>query len=199
MSTFTPRRTTVPIFQGDDYEKLALLRQSAETVKAAYEKALRAEDEAAKRGAARSLDEAPESVALSERYDALAAEHDALLAEATERSTPVVIQALGRKKWRSLVAEHPAREANEEDEAVGVNEDTFAEALLMYVNPDDGEERTILSPEFADAKSRMRFLDALSDAQFQQVYINAFALNRALGEVPKALSSHSPRTDETTS
>ncbi|MBX3732418.1 MAG: hypothetical protein KF791_07460 [Verrucomicrobiae bacterium] len=68
----------------------------------------------------------------------------------------VLLTALPRKKWRAIVAENPPREDNKEDAAVGVNEDTFPDALvpasIVSIKPAQGD--------------RDAFLEALSDAQF---------------------------------
>lgn len=169
MPEFKPRTVTVSIYQGDDMARIGELRQAADI-------AIQAEQS----GLPRTLGEVGATASVEE--------HNAFVAEAETRATKVRIQALGRKQWRSLVAAHPPRDGNDEDKAVGVNEETFADALVPA---------SIVEPTFPTPADMEAFLDALSDAQFNELYLNAFALNRAVGQAPKALSAPSPSSDAT--
>lgn len=171
--TITPRTYQVTIYHGDDQARIADLVQR---IGEAKEREGRDEN-----GKSRRAGAVPDSVRLT-------AEHDALVVEAKERAVPVTLQALGRKQWRSLVAAHPPREGNDEDKAVGVDESAFPDALVPA---------SIVEPKFDIPADRDAFLDSLSDAQFGQLYSVAFYLNRSFGEAPKALSSPSPSSDET--
>lgn len=168
-TTFKPRTYAITIYQGDDYARLSDLSQAIEKAKA---------DE--KAAGPRSMGEIPESVTLTEQFNEL-------LARAEKKAPVVTLQALGRKKWRELVSAHPPRPDHEGDEAVGVNEETF---------PDDLVPASIVSikPAVGDTPD---FLDALSDAQFGQLYTAAFYLNRTVGDAPKALSAPSQSSGET--
>jgi hypothetical protein len=165
MTTIKPRTVTVDLYQGDHIDRLRHLE-------ARHKAALAAE------GKTKPLaSEVPESQIIAE-------EHAALRAEADEEKLVVVLGALGRKAWRALVKQHPPRKAGvngateaqaESDEATSVNEDTFKDELVPL---------SILSPELTEED-----LDALSDGQFDALYLNAFALNRTTGGDPKDLVS----------
>lgn len=156
MSVIQARTATVDIYQGDYLDRIRHLEQR-------YDAAVKAED-----GTTRTLSEVPESHALFE-------EHKALVAEAEESKIVVTVGALGRAGWRALVKEHPAREGNQEDDSVGLNEETFKEALVPI---------SILSPELSADD-----LDAMSDVDYDRIYYTAFALNRFPAGAPKALAS----------
>lgn len=179
--TVKPQTETVLLYQGDDLAHLRELKRAVDDAKLADESPL-----------PRTLGEVSASETARDEYNEF-------IEEAKTRATAVVLQALGRKRWRSLVSQHPPRPDSDEDAAVGINEDTFAEALLAYVNPVDTNERTLLSPEFATAAEREKFLDHLTDAQIERLYVVAFALNRTFGEDPKALSAPSPSSGGTSS
>jgi uncharacterized iron-regulated protein len=157
-TTLKPRIATVVLYQGDDQERINDLAERAKRAKALDAVQVR------------DLSETTE-------WATLAQEHDALVEAAKKRAVKVVMRALGRKQWRSLVAEHPPREGHEGDKLVGVNEETFQEPLVQV---------SIASPLFKTPADRDDFLDAISDYQFELLYLNAFALNRALGVDPKA-------------
>ena len=129
-------------------------------------------------GAPRMNDEVPDYVRLAE-------EHDALVKEAEETAVHVVLRALRRSEWRELVAAHPPRDGHDGDKSVGVNEDAFKDALVpaSVVEPDG----------FVDD------LDYLSDADYDRLYVTAFALNRGVVAGPKAnlVSRMISESDET--
>lgn len=170
-TTFKPRTYEHKIYQGDDYARLIELGQAIEKAKAEE-----------KNAAPSQMGDIPASFALVDQYNDL-------LARADKKAAVVTIRALGRKEWRALVAQHTPREGNEQDAAVGVNEDTFPDALvpasIVSVKPSQGDQAA--------------FLDALSDAQFGDLYTAAFYLNRTVGTPPKALSAPSPSSDATSS
>lgn len=150
MTTIQPRTATVAIYQGDYLDRIQHLERKAEAAREAAE------------ATTRTLDEIPE-------YLALAEEHDKLVAEAEASAARVVVKALKRSEWKALVAEHPPREDHKGDAAVGVNEDTFKDALVAASVDLDADD-----------------LDTLSDVDFDRLYYTAFALNRAPASDPKA-------------
>ena len=199
MTIIKPRTATVTIL-GEDYaERIGQLARAAEDARRREDEqaALREQgdhDNPAQRMGQRSTStEKPKSVRLAE-------EHDALVAEAEAEGIKVVVKALGRKVWNALVAAHPPRPDNDEDEAAGVNEDTFKEALVcggtVTIGGREEPYRSILSPDLSDED-----LDALSAVDFDRLYITAFALNRMSGGDPKAdlASRMSQQNDETSS
>ena len=169
MATIEPRSAQVTIYQGDYLDRIRHLEQKAEAA---------AKAEA---GASATLDEASEALDLVEQ-------HDALVKEAEQSALHVRVRALGRKAWKALVADHPPREDNAGDKAMGVNEETFKDELVAA---------SIVEPAMTDGE-RADFLDAVSDVDFDRLYYSAFALNRAPGGDPKLLGSRlSQKNDET--
>lgn len=151
MSIIERRTATVTIFGGDYLDRIRHLERKAEAAEKAAGPA--------------SLDEEPE-------YLQIAEEHDALVREAEASALHIVIGALPRKTWRDLVADHPPREGNQGDARMGVNEETFAEALVPL---------SIVSPAIEPDD-----LEALSSADFERLYVTAFGLNRMPVADPKA-------------
>lgn len=167
MAQIKPREAVVTIYQGDYLDRIQHLEQKAEAAERAADPT-------------RSLMDVPE-------YLAIAEEHDALVREAEESAIHVRLRALRRSEWKRMVSEHPPRKDSQSDLALGVNEDTFREALVpaSLVEPADfGEDD----------------LDYLSDADYGRLYLTAFSLNRSTGGDPKAnlVSRMSQKNDETT-
>jgi len=160
MSTtvLNPRTAKVTLWQGDDEQQIRELAQAAR------------EAREADKGKTRTADEVPE-------WMTLAREHDEFVEVAKERAVHVVVRALGRKTWKTLIAENPPRDGNENDQAAGVNEDAFSEVLVPL---------SIDSPVFPTDSDRDAFLDSLNDEQFGRLYMTAFALNRGGQADPKA-------------
>ena len=196
---FKPRQAVVTIYGGDYLDRIRHLERQYDQLTVDIEQAQKREA-----STTRTMDEDLESVELTERRDAIAREHAAVKAEADQVArTDVTLQALPRKVWKALVAAHPARKAGDDgvtaamaeaDARVGVNEDTFQPALVGggTVKLPDGTEapyRSIVEPDDLGPDE----LEELSDAQFDQLYLTAFALNRTVPADPKA-SLGSPAT-----
>jgi hypothetical protein len=141
-------------------------------LEARYDDAVRAEKRA---GAPLRNSEVPESQRIAD-------EHSALKAEADADKVVVTVGALTRKGWRELIAQHPPRPDNDEDAAMSVNEDTLREALVPI---------SVVSPEL-DAED----YEAMSDVDYDRIYLTAWALNRGNPISPKVLSS--PASQEST-
>jgi putative heme degradation protein len=94
----------------------------------------------------------------------------------------VVLNALPRKTWRALVADHPPRDDRDSDKVVGVNEETLSEVLVPKSIDHDASTIT------GDVDG---FLDSLSDYDFDRLYVTAFALNRgsAMADPTQRLAS----------
>lgn len=169
MTTIQPRTATIPIFQGDDLDEIEHLRKRAEAA---------ADEESGK--PARNGGEAVR----------LSREHNERVKQAEERAVNVKVQALGRRAWKALVAEHPPREDSETDKRAGVNEDTFQDELVAA---------SIVEPEFKSRADLDAFTDQLRDIDFERVYLASFALNRWAGADPKplAVSKLTPKNDAT--
>lgn len=193
-------KTTVPIYADDDQERLNELHRAVlvaeRNAKADSLQNLRIGDDA-------------ESDAELKRIEA---EYDAFLDEAAERAEGWVLQSIGYRAFRELLKAHPPRvvtkeaadgttteEVDLEDEEWGVNTETFPEALLFYLNPDDPDSRTILELEVdgrdisTDVAAVRRRVDRLSEGQFKALWTNAFVLNKAGVSDPK-FNRYSPAT-----
>lgn len=154
MTTSLLRTAVVDIYPGDILARLRHLENR-------YEAARRTEALAGPR----LNHEIPESVEI-------AREHTALLAEAEEVRIGIELQALPRKVFKELFQKHPPREGNATDQEVGVNDETFPEALVP--------------PSLVD-QSWVERLDEFSDVDFERLYLQAFHLNRSEHSAPKAL------------
>lgn len=202
MTTLKRRTATIPIYQGDDAERLAELRmdvaiaeQRAQQTRAHLEAAEAADD------SARYGDEADvtsEDLAAAEATAQDARDtYDAFVDEAAERAVPLTVQHIGSRRFRELVAEHPPRMVkDDEDKDVvhdddfdfGVNVSTFGLALLTYVDPEDPDIRTMLTPELKGKKGIVEFVDdELSDGDVEKAWMAAYWLNRVPSADPKAL------------
>lgn len=189
--SFKPRTAKIPLFSGDYQQRVEMLDAELDVARKAVEKAKSLE-------VARLLTDGESGKAETERVAELEAEREALTTEAEENGECVVatVQALGkqdgipgRKRWADLVAEHPPRDGDdvpeatkESDKSLGVNEQSFAEALvpLSVVELSDPE---LAIPDL---------LDDLSSAQFDLLFTVAFALNRTAGSNPKAQRKSPP-------
>lgn len=170
MTRLKPRTATIVLYQGDDMARLAELA--------------RAKEQAA--GGNRADDGAIEAAAF-----------EAFLTEAAERAVEVVLQSIGRRRWRDLVMEHPPRMVDSEpddegkthliehddDVQWGVNTETFPRALLMFV---DGDHRTIAEPDLGDDLAEF-VDDELAEGDFERAWIAAFQLNASPSINPKEL------------
>lgn len=173
MIELKPRTKTVSLFQGDDLvrheELLAEMQRTAQGIS----------------GTSARLGDDPKVAAR------LAAEaFNAFKDEAEERAAKVEIRAVGRKTWRDLVAKHPARPDEDDDEARGFNVDTFADDLIPAC---------IVEGQFASIADRDAFLDDLPDGLWNLLYRECVDLNLSTGPDPKARISlpADPTGDET--
>lgn len=176
-NAITRRSKNIPIFQGDDvllieeldaeYRRVEALRNLAENQKRI-----------------RLADPSPSADA-NEALLAAAKAYDDAVAEALPRAVMATVTAVGRKTWRRLLAEHPPREDNEGDEALGFNEDEFPDALLEHFDAETGE-RSITAPEFNSKAAVTAWLDELSDGVFMEIWTTAVRLNQGGSPDPKA-------------
>lgn len=104
----------------------------------------------------------------------IAEKMEALRDQMRECTMDVTLRALARKDWKSLLEKHPPRDDVDSDRTLGLNGETFYDALILacWVEPDlEKDERTEL-------------LDLLTGAQFDKLAASAFALNRRDVGVP---------------
>lgn len=193
--TMNQRTITVMLYQGDDLDQLGELHQAARTVKPADPPEN-----------ATAVEHGEYATAL-EQYDLAAAAYDELYVSAKSRAVEIGIKPLPRKAWQRLVLEHPPRDDFDRDQAVGINEATFAEPLLLgsLMSPFGEAERAayiaalVAGSELPPCPERMEFLDSLTFAQFDVLYQEAFATNRTIfaPKAPLLVSERSPSSDET--
>ncbi|HET7689336.1 MAG TPA: hypothetical protein VFK41_03090 [Nocardioidaceae bacterium] len=179
MALLKPRTRTVPLFQGDDRVRITELQQAVEA--------------AVTREGLRRVGDGSETLTAAEEYDAF-------VLEATGRAVKVELQQLRHKLWRKLVLANPPRDDEEDDKEYGFDIDAMAEALLPYVDDEDPEQRTIISPQFETREALQEFIDDLSHGDFQRLYSAAYLLNVDSGGDPKAdMSSRLARISDATS
>lgn len=186
MTGIKPRSARVTIYQGDDLAELAVLDQRVSRAEAA----VRLAEQRAKAPTVVTLDDIGDFADVEgarERHAEAVAARDEFAEGAETRGVVVVLHALPRKAWRALTNEHPARDDVDTDKRVGVNEETLAEELVLK-SVDD--EQSTIDGDLAG------FLDALSDYDFERLYVTAFALNRgsAMADPTLRLASGTSQT-----
>lgn len=139
--TMNQRTFKVPLYQGDDLDRLAELSATATAAKP--------------RGQATALEDG--------EYAAAAEEHDAFLAEAKERAVTVELKPMLRKAYQELQVAHPPRDDNDSDATIGANSDTFVEPLLVasIVGPVMSD---IEKQEFLDSLNNAQFIHLADEA-----------------------------------
>lgn len=165
------RHETVILWHGDDYQPLADLLKAVETAATT-----------AVMGAPARLGDDPGTRSATEAYDAFRE-------EALARATNVEMQALGRRSWRALLAEHPARKVTEKAEDGTENEVTHPEDLIGWNSdtlPDPLVKACLVADQFESIEKRDAWLDGLSDPEFSRLYSTAVSLNTSGGPDPKA-------------
>ncbi|MDR7253706.1 hypothetical protein J2X46_002696 [Nocardioides sp. BE266] len=186
MSTLKPRTATIPIYQGDDTERLAELRMAV----AIAERQAQIASSAPRRGG----DDDPQAA-----VNAAQAAYDTFVDEAAERAVEVVVRAIGRRRFRDLVVAHPARTekndkgedvTHEDDVRYGVNVETFAPALLTFAESGEEGVRTIVGPSEVTRSPKVLedFLDDdVTEGDYEKIFEVAYWINRAPGSDPKEL------------
>lgn len=178
-------KNTIIIYADDDLQRLTDLRRDVAVAERAHE-------DAAKE-TRRFGDDEPTSAALTAAKEAF----DAFVDEAAERAEAWVVGNIGHAEFRELLRAHPARKIDNEDtsegapkqithpddEVFGVNIETFGKALLLYVDPEDPDLRTIVEPTDNVARKVKR----LSAGQFDSLWIAAYQVNAGGVIDPKLL------------
>jgi hypothetical protein len=170
-------RHTITIYADGDLETLADLRLN---VAIAEEAAAEAKAAATRRLGDTTEDEDAAVRAAKDAYDAG-------LDAAAERANAWTVESIGHEEFRELLKAHPPRKVDAdpvegeqpkqvthpEDEALGVNTETFGKALLLYVDPEDPEIRTIVEP----TENVPRQVKRLSSGQFETLWVAAYQVN----------------------
>lgn len=190
------RKATIPIYDGDDFERMAELRREVDIAER------KAEADRLNRGASRIGDDDP---AEPDYVIEARAAFDAFVDEAAERAETWVLEPIGHEEFRALLKEHLPRKVTGEggkevdhpdDEPWGVNTETFPRALLTYVDPDDAEIRTVAEPRL-DATQLRRRLKRLAAGEFESMWLSALMLNKQ-GVVDPRAGKFSPSTQRST-
>ena len=173
MPKIQPRRRIHYVLQPEDFERHRELAMAIEAAAAQAGGPTRLGESQGVREAARAYDE--------------------FMAEAKERAIAVPLEMLTpRGAFRALVAEHPAREGNEDDAENGFHSEDFPVALVLASVAREGD--------FTTSKDVEEFVDSLSDADFNDLYSDAYALNEERQRDPKvSLSSRLGQTSDETS
>ncbi|UUW88403.1 hypothetical protein [Pimelobacter simplex] len=191
-------RKTIPIYADGDLDRLTEARQA---VAVAERRAQEAQAHPRRLG---------DNVDPDAEVTAAQAAYDKLIDAAAESAEEWIVDSIGHEDWRELVAAHPARKVqgtgdeaadvtHPDDEEWGVNVETFPKALLMWVDPEDDEHRTVLKAGDIELVGLSRRIKRLSMGQFETLWVTAFMLNTAGVNDPKAtrFSPSVPRSDET--
>ena len=123
------------------------------------------------------------------------------------------MDTIGHEEFRQLLKDHPPRtvtktddegkereETHPDDLIPGdVNTETYPKALLLFVDPEDDEIRTIIKPEFDTQAALRKRVKRLSAGQFDTLWLTAHQMNGGLLADPKASRYYdgTPRSDET--
>lgn len=97
-----------------------------------------------------------------------------------EHTVGFKFRALPRPKWKALFAAHPPRKADdggqdERDKYIGVNVDTFFEAMIRAC---------CAEPELPEDVWRLLFDEKLTDRQFDSLSNAAWGINRHEVDIP---------------
>lgn len=123
-----------------------------------------------------SLDGGSELGSLAERVESLRE-------QMREHFYTFRLRALPRRDWRALVAEHPPRrmdtadgdpEVHEDDRYIGVNAETFFDAIVRAC---------LVDPEL-DEQEYTHLLAVLSDKQYESLTAAAWGVNRSDVDIP---------------
>ena len=207
-------KITVPIYADGDRERLRELEAAVEVAK----RNAKAAEAAAKGVSARGGDALPTD-GLDDEVKAAEAAYDAYLDEAAERAEGWGLDHIGFREFRQLLKDHPPRVISTEvaedgtttekidpiDEAWGVDTEEFPLALILYVDKDDSDMRTVFELKQGkiniakDADKLRKRVRRLSEGQFDALWTKAFLLNKAGVNDPKLerFSPVTPRSNET--
>ena len=176
------RKVTIPIYDGDDFERMSELRREVMVAER------RAEEGVVSKTSARAGDDEPDY--LQEAKDAF----DAFVDEAAERAEMWVLNPIGHEEFRELLKAHPPRTIKSEDgkevpdpedDGWDVDITAFPKALLSFVDPDDEEVRTVVEPKFDTEAQFRRRLKRLSAGEFESIWVAAYMLNNGAISDPK--------------
>jgi hypothetical protein len=187
------------IYHKDDREQVADLRLKVTFAERRLETAV-LEAEGAKGTPQREGDDVPDGVRVAK--DALQAAQiafDDFVDVAEGRAEMWTLEPIGHEEFRNLLRDHPPRKVTEgegdaakevphpDDVDWGFNTETFPKALLLFVDPDDDEVRTVTEPKFATEAAFRKRVKRLSDGEFMTMWVIAYQANTGLVADLKAL------------
>lgn len=189
-------KATIPIYHGDDFERMAELRREVDIAERKLDEAKRDAEESTSALRLGDDDNAVEQA--KERLSAARDRFSGFVDEAAERAENWVLRPIGHEEFRQLLKDHPPRKVTETgddgkeretthsaDAGWDVNTETYPKALLTFVDPDDDSIRTVEEPFESVAALRKR-IKRLSAGEFDTMWIRAHMLNNGAVADPKA-------------
>lgn len=187
-------KTTVPIYHGDDFERMAELRREIDIAERKLEAAKTEAEESPVN--LRVGDEDNRVAEAKELLAAARAEFSSFVDEAAERADNWVLQPIGHEEFRELLKAHPPRKVTETDDegiehevthpddagwalvlqGAEVNTEAFPKALLTFVDPEDDEIRTVVEP-FDSVIALRKRVKRLTAGEFDTMWVRAYLLN----------------------
>lgn len=200
-----PGKATIPIYHGDDFERMAELRREIDIAERKLA-AVKQDAEESALSVNRLGDDDSESAKVADAKERLAAAKEAFSAfvdEAAGRAENWVLAPIGHQEFRELLKAHPPRVSKTTDDegkiletiidddaafvslGISVNTETFPRALLTFVDPEDDEIRTVREPFESEATLRKR-IKRLSSGEFETMWLRAYFLNSGTIADPKS-------------
>jgi hypothetical protein len=128
---------------------------------------------------AREADRADDSLAGGGRARKVAEQIRDLEAEMRDHTHVFALRALNRQAFRDLVEQHPPRDGNADDQALGANSRTFPVPLIAA---------SCIDPVMTEDQVH-QLLEVLTEGQMLQLYGTALHLNRSRIDVPKSFAA----------
>lgn len=151
-----------------------------------------AEHEAAERELGKARDRPGKRLDSGDRVRELSERIAALEEQMAEHTIEFRLRALPRPSWKSLLAQHSPRKADdgsvdERDRYIGVNVETFFDALVRVC---------VVEPEMDEDDWRLLLDEKLTDRQFDELSDAAWGLNRRDVDVPFSRAASKTLTSE---
>lgn len=198
-------KATVPIYHGDDFERMAELRRAVQIKERLLDEAKREAEENVTPRRIGDEDEGDAKVAAAKAaHVAARAALSDFIDEASERAEMWVLRPIGHEEFRELLKSHPPRKVTEKDDrgedaeithpddaswamilGVEVNTETYPKTLLTFVDPEDDEIRTVEEPFESVAALRKR-IKRLTAGEFDSMWTRAHLLNSGAVADPKS-------------
>lgn len=129
---------------------------------------LQAEFEDLERQLAAAQRDPGDSLAGNPDVPRVAARLEGLTGQMAAATVAFTLRAMPRPEWRKFLAKHAPRDGVAEDQALGVNNDTFWDALIR---------RSVIDPVLTDARWA-KLEPVLTSGQYDQLSETAWGLNR---------------------